>query len=90
MMSTVGGVATSFTIQGSNPSPRGIAVGPDGNLWFTEYYDGYIGRITPNGVITRFSVSPNSSPWDIIAGPDGTCGSPSRSAISSVGSIRCT
>jgi len=32
-----------------------IAAGPDGNLWFMQH-DGQIGRITPEGVITRFQV----------------------------------
>jgi virginiamycin B lyase len=46
-------------------------MGPDGNLWFTEQV-GKIGRITPAGVITEFSVpTANSGPDGITAGPDG-------------------
>jgi hypothetical protein len=53
--------------------PDGIAAGPDGNLWFTEFYGDRIGRITPAGVVTEFStgVSTNSHPDGIAAGPDG-------------------
>ncbi len=49
--------AASFTM-GS------IVLGPDGNLWFA---DGSVGRITPAGVITRFSTAARA----IAAGPDG-------------------
>ncbi len=41
-------------------------------MWFTETATNKIGRITPSGVVTEFSVpTPNSSPNDITAGPDG-------------------
>ncbi len=52
--------------------PGGIAVGPDGNLWFTEYNDNRIGRITPSGSVTEFLIpTAYSQPWTIAAGPDG-------------------
>src|SRR6202167_2215231 len=52
----------------------GIALGPDGNVWFTERGHGSaIERITPSGEITKFTVglNPQSSPEDIVSGPDG-------------------
>jgi len=53
--------------------PRGITAGPDGNLWFTQIGTANeIGRITPSGRITNFTIpTANSSPEDITAGPDG-------------------
>lgn len=33
-----------------------IVSGPDGNLWFTETHENRIGRITPSGSITEFSI----------------------------------
>lgn len=56
---------------GSNPS--GIAAGPDGNLWFTEFsVSPKIGRITTAGAITEFSTPrPDATPSGIVAGPDG-------------------
>ncbi len=33
-----------------------IAVGPDGNLWFTEGDANLIGRITPTGVVSEFAI----------------------------------
>src|SRR5512142_1613531 len=49
-----------YTLPAANSGPTGITVGPDGNLWFTEYR-GYIGRITTDGVITEFS-NPSDPP----------------------------
>ena len=42
----------------------GIAVGPDGNLWFTEAGAREIGQITPTGTITEFRPAAASSPGD--------------------------
>jgi streptogramin lyase len=57
---------------GPGTAVRGIAAGPDGNLWFTEYHD-RIGRITPGGKVTLFraGISYQSYPTGIAAGPDG-------------------
>lgn len=65
--------------------PRGIALGPDGNLWFTgvrgfssgeHHYTpgfGYIGRVTPAGAISTYPTpSPHSGPSGIAAGPEGS------------------
>jgi len=50
----------------------GIAAGPDGNLWFTEFNGNTIGRITPAGEITRYPVpTGGGKPDGIAAGPDG-------------------
>ncbi|MEK7559212.1 MAG: C39 family peptidase [Patescibacteria group bacterium] len=62
---------TEFPIVNGN-TPYGITAGPDGNIWFTEYYANKIGRITPGGVITIFLIPTSlSSPEGITAGPDG-------------------
>jgi streptogramin lyase len=64
---------TGFPIPTANSLPTGIALGPDGNLWFTETNANQIGRITPAGVVTEFPVDPAQvfSPIAITAGPDG-------------------
>ena len=50
----------------------GICAGPDGNLWFTEPEPNKIGRITPSGTITEFSIpTAGSFVAHIVAGPDG-------------------
>ena len=45
-----------------NAGPDGIALGPDGNVWFSETDVSQIGRITPDGRITEFKsgISPGS------------------------------
>jgi len=59
---------TEFTVGGQ---PRGIAAGPDGNLWFADE-TGNIGRITTQGGLTEFPVSGSQTrPYFIAAGPDG-------------------
>jgi streptogramin lyase len=65
------GEVTEFTAGlTQNSGPNRIAAGPDGNLWFTQNIGG-IGRITPSGDITEFTIpSPNSGPVGIAAGPD--------------------
>ena len=56
----------------SASGPNGLAIGPDGNLWFTEIATNKIGRITLGGAITEFSVpAANSRPARIVPGPDG-------------------
>lgn len=56
---------------GTTVLPSGIAAGPDGNVWFTEYWADVVGRITTTGVITEFALPSGSSPWGITPGPDG-------------------
>jgi virginiamycin B lyase len=43
--------------------PIGITAGPDGNIWFTVYVPGSpgIGRITPEGLFTEFTIPTSSS-----------------------------
>lgn len=51
--------------------PTGIAVGPDGNLWFTENGADEIGRITTTGAtLTPFSLTPGAMPTGITLGGD--------------------
>jgi len=50
-----------------------IASGPDGNLWFTEFDNNKIGRITTSGVIQEFLVlTASSGPYGITSGPGDT------------------
>jgi streptogramin lyase len=52
--------------------PNQLALGPDGNVWFTEGVPAAVGKITPSGQITLFETPTASSlPYGIAAGPDG-------------------
>src|SRR6185295_11775641 len=54
--------------------PEAITTGSDGNLWFTEFSSGNIGRILPfaPNTITEFNVSPADIRLaGITSGPDG-------------------
>ena len=63
---------TEFPIPTPDSGPRAVAAGPDGNVWFSEFNAGKIGRITPSGQITEFELPrPNSGPGDITTGADG-------------------
>jgi streptogramin lyase len=51
-----------------------MALGPDGNLWFTENSAKKIGKVTPTGTITEYAIPPNGGnifPESITNGPDG-------------------
>ena len=61
-----------YPVPTSSGEPFDIAVGPDGALWFTEFYGNNIGRITTAGAITEYPIPTSSSaPQGITAGPDG-------------------
>ena len=66
---------TEFNPLIATSGPTGIVAGPDGNLWFTEYYGNRVGRITVAGATTDWStgsgISSDSAPMGIAAGPDG-------------------
>lgn len=75
---TPGGAMTSFPV--ARPAPLGgassasdnsgrVTVGPDRALWFTDFTDRMIGRITTSGSVTEYVVS--ASPEAIVRGPDG-------------------
>ena len=54
--------------------PERITAGPDGNVWFTSYFDQLVAKITPSGNITEYPVlnqNDNFDPDAITTGPDG-------------------
>ena len=51
--------------------PNDITTGPDAALWFTDYGNNSIGRITTTGKITTYTGGGINGPDDITAGPDG-------------------
>ncbi len=72
--------------------PAEIALGPDGNLWFTdEGVTKAIGRITPSGTITEYSTglqaSNGSKPSSIAPGPDGNLWFTDEGTTAAIGRI---
>jgi len=56
----------------SGSAPERITSGPDGNLWFTEFFADRIARMTPAGVLTEFPLpGSDRAPRGIVTGPDG-------------------
>lgn len=55
----------------ANSKPADLALGPDGNMWFTESNGGRIGRITPSGGVAEYIEPIANQPNGITAGIDG-------------------
>ena len=47
---------TEYDVPTASSGVDALAPGPDGNIWFTEPDANKIGRITPAGVVTEFSI----------------------------------
>ena len=67
------GNVTEFNLPTSGSGPSGIASGPNGTVWFTEYNGNKIGRLDPStGAVTEFNVPTTEGyPNAITTGPDG-------------------
>ncbi len=66
------GTISEFPVPTAESGVTGIAPGPDGNVWFTEYEADKIARITPAGAVTEFPLPiAEGGPYDIVMGPDG-------------------
>jgi virginiamycin B lyase len=70
---TPAGVVAEWNAYPGPSYPVDITAGPDGNLWFVSQSPEFVGRITPSGTITHFTVglTPNSDLSSITTGPDG-------------------
>ncbi len=62
-----------FPVPTPNASVRGVAVGADGTLWFTENFSNKIGRMSPDGcAIGEYDIPVSASgPRCITAMSDG-------------------
>lgn len=66
--STVKGALTSFPIAGAHIGD--IVEGPDKNLWFTDYGNDKIGRITKAGAVSEYALPAGAVPLGIAVGKD--------------------
>ncbi|HEY1834014.1 MAG TPA: hypothetical protein VGG08_06215 [Solirubrobacteraceae bacterium] len=66
---TTAGALTEFTTGATRLAA--ITTGPDKNMWFADREGQKVGKITPTGVVTEYTVPGKMSPWSISVGPDG-------------------
>src|SRR5215213_8985844 len=65
--SLLAGVIHEYPLPSGDIRPYNITPGPDGNLWFTLTEANRVARITPEGVVTNFTLSTAGSfPYDIV------------------------
>jgi virginiamycin B lyase len=64
--------AAEYSVPTNGSRPNGIAVGPDGNLWFTEFDGNKVAKVTTSGIFNEYPIpTSDSEPGFIAAGPDG-------------------
>jgi len=73
MLSAGGGAAAAPNGTGGFTGPaQGIALGNDGNEWFTDAGSNAVGKITSSGTITEYATpTTGSGPYGMTSGPDG-------------------
>lgn len=92
---TPGGTITEFAYpSGENQNTASVPVtGPDGDMWFTEYFKHKVAKINPTtSMITEFDVSAEcSGPQGLAVGSDGKlyfiCGSSQLASITTGGTL---
>lgn len=67
----VDGEIRQFDVSSRYARPNQIAVGAEGDVWFTDDGADQVDRISPAGTLTHFQLKEGSKPWGITAGPDG-------------------
>ena len=71
VLTTSGAFKIHDSPSGDNLGNNGLAVGPDGNVWFAE--QGHIAKITPAGAVTEFAYPSGENAnggAGVITGPD--------------------
>ncbi len=68
---TPAGEVTQFELPGPGGFPTRLALGPEGNVWFTETQEDKVGRISPTGAIQMFQLPGGARPLEIVLGADG-------------------
>ena len=79
---------SEFAVTTAASQPMSVTTGPDGNLWFTEYTSGKIGKMSPSGtVLAEYSLKERRGRCRALiiltASPPArtaTSGSPTRSS----------
>lgn len=66
---TTSGTYTAYPIAGAHIGA--MVLGPDNNVWYTDYGNNTVGNITTAGVVTAYAAPAGSSPSGIAKGSDG-------------------
>jgi RHS repeat-associated protein len=61
---------SAYKLSSSFECPHDAAMGPDGNVWFTDSCDHEVGKITPTGEATGYSLPSGVCLGGITVGPD--------------------
>lgn len=70
-ISPIDGSHVVYPLLQQQASTVNLCAGPDGNIWFVENVGDVVGKVTPSGVMTEYSVTSFSAPTHICAGGDG-------------------
>jgi streptogramin lyase len=83
---------TEFPLPTPGGFPQDAVGGPDGSVWYTVFLGtgGKVGRITPSGSITEWSVPGLGHPWAITVGPDGNLWFTIMGGVGKIGRITPT
>jgi hypothetical protein len=69
---TTSGVFTEYAVPTADSEPIGITVGPDGNLWFTEFATGAIAKLVPSATGPLCGAAPMAGCRTPTVAQDGT------------------
>jgi virginiamycin B lyase len=68
------GASASYFTRGITGTPRYMVLGPDKNIYFSEYDSGTqqaaIAKITPSGTVTEYALPYGFNPYGLVVGPD--------------------
>ena len=67
------GSLNAYALPVADSDPTGVALGPDGNVWFTENATADVRNVTAEGLVSSPAAASTSSamPTGIVNGPDG-------------------
>jgi streptogramin lyase len=80
-----------FPVKTASSQPSGVALGADGNMWFSEFSADKVGMITPSGAVTEYGgLTPNAEPAAMTPGPGGKVWFAEQGGSGAIGSVSTT
>ena len=62
---------TEYPVPTAGAVPNVLTLGPNGNIWFTEYNAGKVAQAAPGGLVTEYMPPSSTTLAGIVNGPDG-------------------